>query len=45
MDIKLTTNTEIVLDIEQINFEKYINILIDFWEGFPEHLTSIIEIE
>lgn len=40
MDQELTTNSEIVFDMEKIGFDSYANAIIGFWEKFPEHLTS-----
>ncbi|PAE87667.1 hypothetical protein [Shouchella clausii] len=45
MDIELTTNAEIVFDIEKIGFDKYSNAIIGFWEDFPEHLNPVVEID
>ncbi|AUJ61375.1 hypothetical protein [Bacillus velezensis] len=42
MDVKLTTNGEIVFDIEKIGFDKYTNPIIEFWREFPEHLNPIV---
>lgn len=40
MDQELTTNSEIVFDMEKIGFDSYANAIISFWGEFPEHLTS-----
>jgi hypothetical protein len=45
MDVELTTNGEIVFDIERINFKSYTRSLIEFWEEFPEHLDPIVTVE
>lgn len=45
MDVELTTNAEIVFDIEKIGFDKYTNAIIEFWEEFPEHLNPVVEID
>ena len=44
IDQELTSNAAIVLDIERIDVEHYINILIHFWEDFPKHVYAIYEI-
>jgi hypothetical protein len=41
MDIELTTNSEIVFDLEEIGFIQYTKAISEFWEEFPEHLTTI----
>ncbi|MDM8151045.1 hypothetical protein [Priestia megaterium] len=40
MDRALTTNTEIVFDMKEANFDKFANTLIYFWDDFPEHLSG-----
>ncbi|WP_368774585.1 hypothetical protein [Bacillus aerius] len=45
MDVELTTNSEIVFDIEKVGFKKYTKALIGFWEDFPEHLNPIVTID
>ncbi|NME07808.1 hypothetical protein [Psychrobacillus sp. BL-248-WT-3] len=45
MDVELTTSAEIVFDIEKVGFDKYTNAIIEFWEGFPEYLTSVVEVD
>lgn len=45
MDVELTTNGEIVFDIEKVGFEEYTKALIGFWEDFPEHLNPIVTID
>jgi len=45
MDVELTTNAEIVFDIEKVGFDKYTNAIIEFWEDFPEHLNPVVEID
>ncbi|MFP7239417.1 hypothetical protein SFC22_06235 [Bacillus altitudinis] len=45
MDVELTTNGEIVFDIEKVGFKKYTKALIGFWEDFPEHLNPIVTID
>jgi hypothetical protein len=40
MDQELTTNSEIVFNMEKINFRLYANTLIKFWTDFPEHLSG-----
>jgi hypothetical protein len=44
MDVELTTNGEIVFDIEKVDFDKYTNAIIEFWEDFPEHLNPVVTI-
>jgi hypothetical protein len=45
MDVELTTNGEIVFDIEKIGFKSYTHALIEFWENFPEHLNPFVTVE
>ncbi len=45
MDIELTTNGEIVFNMEKIGFNKYTNAIVEFWEDFPEHLTSVVTVD
>jgi hypothetical protein len=45
MDVELTTNNEIVLDIGKIGFNTYSNAIIEFWENFPEHISSVITVD
>ena len=45
MDVELTTNAEIVFDIEKVGFDKYTNAIIEFWEDFPEHLNSVVQVD
>lgn len=45
MDVELTTNGEIVFDLEEVGFDKYPNAIIKFWEEFPEQLTPIVTVE
>ncbi|MCF7625455.1 hypothetical protein CQ056_24055 [Peribacillus simplex] len=40
MDREFTTNSEVVFEIDKINFNTYANALIEFWTEFPEHLTG-----
>lgn len=40
MDRELTTNTEIVFDLKEVNFKDYSDAIIDFWKDFPEHLSG-----
>ncbi|OZS76969.1 hypothetical protein CF394_13540 [Tetzosporium hominis] len=42
MDVELTTNGQIVFDIEKVGFEEYIKALIGFWEDFPEYLNPVV---
>lgn len=44
MDVELTTNAEIVFDIEKVGFDKYTNAIVEFWEDFPEHLNPVVEV-
>lgn len=41
MDIELTTNSEIVFDLEKVGFTEFTNAIIEFWEEFPEHLNTV----
>lgn len=41
MDQELTTNSEIVLDIEQLDFKSFADAIIGFWNEFPEHVSGI----
>jgi hypothetical protein len=41
MDMELTTNSEIVFDLDKVGFKAYIDALIEFWEDFPEHITKV----
>ncbi|MFT0601297.1 hypothetical protein ACMHYP_10740 [Bacillus cereus] len=41
---ELTTNTEIVLRQDKTSFEKYVTAITDFWETFPEHYTTQVEV-
>lgn len=45
MEYELTTNSEIVLRQDNTPFEKYVNAIISFWESFPEHYTTQIDVE
>ncbi|MDX8363488.1 hypothetical protein [Cytobacillus sp. IB215316] len=45
MDVELTTNAEIVFDIEKVGFDKYTTAIIEFWEDFPEHINPVVEID
>lgn len=45
MENELTTNAEIVLRQDKTPFEKYVNAIIDFWNAFPEHYSTYVEIE
>ena len=45
MDVELTTNAEIVFDIDKVGFDKYTNAIIEFWEEFPEHLNPVVEVD
>ncbi|WP_316572406.1 hypothetical protein [Neobacillus sp. YIM B06451] len=45
MDVELTTNAEIVFDIEKVGFDKYPNAIIEFWEDFPERLNPVVEVD
>lgn len=40
MDSELTTNTEVVFDLEEVSFKDYSDAIIDFWKDFPEHLSG-----
>lgn len=40
MDRELTTNFEVVFEIDKIHFDTYANALMGFWTEFPEHLTG-----
>lgn len=40
MDRELTTNSEVVFEIEKIDFNTYADALIRFWKGFPEILEG-----
>jgi hypothetical protein len=40
MDQELTTNAEIVFDLKEIEFRTFSDAIIDFWKGFPEHLSG-----
>ncbi|MEK5187130.1 MULTISPECIES: hypothetical protein [Solibacillus] len=45
MDVELTTNAEIVFDIEKVSFNKYSNAIIEFWRDFPEHLSPVVDVD
>ncbi|MFC0414166.1 hypothetical protein ACFFHH_01595 [Cytobacillus solani] len=45
MDVELTTNAEIVFDIEKVGFDKFTKVIIEFWEDFPEHLSPVVEVD
>ncbi|MDR4914107.1 hypothetical protein RGU76_03030 [Bacillus pseudomycoides] len=40
MDRELTTNSEVVFEIEKIDFNTYADALINFWKEFPENLEG-----
>ncbi|MEH7464820.1 hypothetical protein V7166_23075 [Bacillus thuringiensis] len=40
MDRELTTNSEVVFEIEAIDFNTYADTLISFWREFPERLEG-----
>ncbi|WIY58988.1 hypothetical protein [Bacillus arachidis] len=45
IDRELTTNMEIVLRQDKTPFEKYVNAIINFWETFPKHYETMVEVE
>ncbi|KAB2364184.1 hypothetical protein ACQCWD_20725 [Bacillus thuringiensis] len=45
MDRELTTNFVVVFDIKKIDFNVYANVLINFWEDFPEYLEGTYRFE
>lgn len=40
MDIALTTNSEIVFEIDKIDFNTYAEAIVGFWTDFPERLIG-----
>lgn len=40
MDRELTTNTEIVFDLEEVDFKDYSDAIIDLWKNFPGQLSG-----
>ena len=45
IDSILTTNNEVIFDLNNISFDKYADALIKFWEDFPEYLSNYIDLE
>ncbi|MCI0764780.1 hypothetical protein [Bacillus sp. TL12] len=45
MDRELTTNSEVVFDIEKIDFNTYADAVISFWKESPEHLEGTYTFE
>lgn len=42
---ELTTNLAITLRADKTPYDKYIKAVIKFWETFPQHLVSTVEVE
>lgn len=40
IDQELTSNSAIVLDLDQIDFKYYLYTIINFWNQFPEHING-----